>query len=160
MATYTAKISWKSDSPEAFAANKYTRGHEWAFDGGITVPGSSSPHSVRLPYSIEEAVDPEEALVAAASSCHMLTFLWLAGKAGFNIESYSDDAVGELTAMDNGRQWVSRIILDPKIVWVGENKPSPAKLAELHHMAHEQCYIANSIRSEILVKGYEADPTA
>src|SRR5450631_2079360 len=90
MSTYTAKITWKSDSPESFAKNQYTRGHTWEFDGGVTVPASSSPHAVRLPFSIEAAVDPEEALVASVSSCHMLTFLWLAAKSGFVINSYED----------------------------------------------------------------------
>src|SRR5829696_6213084 len=97
MSTYTAKISWKTDSPEHFTKNRYTRGHTWSFDGGIEVPASSSPHAVRLPYSVEAAVDPEEALVAAASSCHMLTFLWVAAKRGFQIEAYDDNAVGEMT---------------------------------------------------------------
>ncbi|HLA95914.1 MAG TPA: hypothetical protein VK612_09350, partial [Pyrinomonadaceae bacterium] len=83
MSTYTAKITWKNDSTDGFAKNQYTRGHTWEFDGGITVPASSSPHSVRVPYSIENAVDPEEALVAAASSCHMLSFLWVVSKSGF-----------------------------------------------------------------------------
>ncbi len=154
MSTYAAKIKWKSDSPETFAKNKYTRGHTWEFDGGITVPASSSPHAVRVPFSIEAAVDPEEALVASVSSCHMLTFLWLAATDGFNIESYTDDAVGEMAATESGSQWVSKITLDPQIVWIGD-EPSTEQLADLHHRSHEQCFIANSIKSEIIVKGYE-----
>ncbi len=150
MSTYTAKITWKSDSPDTFTKNRYTRGHSWEFDGGVTVPASSSPQAVRLPYSVEAAVDPEEALVAAASSCHMLTFLWLAATAGFNIESYEDNAVGEMAAMEDGRQWLAKITLDPQITWIGD-APSTDKLADLHHHAHEQCYIANSIKSEIIV---------
>ena len=153
MHTYTATISWKSDSAEAFASNKYSRAHEWAFDGGVTVPASSSPLSVRLPYSIEAAVDPEEALVAAASSCHMLSFLYVASKAGFNAASYRDEAVGEMSS-DGGKQWISRITLDPRIEWVGDNVPTHDDLRHLHHEAHELCYIANSIKSEIVVKGY------
>src|SRR6476469_10076123 len=101
MHKYQALISWKSDSAESFAANKYSRAHEWSFDGGVTVPASSSPLSVRLPYSVEAAVDPEEALVAAGSSCHMLSFLYLAGKGGYNAKSYRDKAVGEMTANGN-----------------------------------------------------------
>lgn len=151
MSTYTATISWKTDSPESFTANKYTRGHEWSFDGGVTVPASSSPHAVRVPFSVEAAVDPEEALVASVSSCHMLTFLWLAAKAGFNVESYMDNAVGEMTATENGSQWVSKITLDPQIVWIGD-EPSTEKLTELHRHAHEQCYIANSIKADVIVK--------
>ena len=152
MSTYTAKISWKSDSAEAFAANRYTRGHMWQFDGGVTVPASSSPHSVRVPYSIEAAVDPEEALVAAASSCHMLSFLYVAAKAGFNAVSYDDDAVGEMTATAEGKQWISTITLDPQIVWSGK-EPTKEELDHLHHEAHDICYIANSIKSEVVVKG-------
>jgi organic hydroperoxide reductase OsmC/OhrA len=153
MSTYIAKITWKSDSPDTFAQNKYTRGHVWEFDGGVTVPASSSPHAVRVPWSVEAAVDPEEALVASAASCHMLTFLWLAAKAGFNIASYTDNAVGAMTAGDDGRQWVSTITLDPQIEWIGD-PPTAEQLADLHHRAHEGCYIANSIKSEIVVKGF------
>ncbi len=152
MSTYTAKITWKSDSPETFTKNRYTRGHEWEFDGGVTVPASSSPQVVPR-FSVEAAVDPEEALVAAVSSCHMLTFLWLAAKAGFNIESYTDNAVGDMATTDAGKQWISTITLDPQIVWTGDTIPSPAELEQLHHEAHEVCYIANSIKSEIVVKG-------
>ena len=151
MSTYSAKISWKSESPEAFAKNQYSRAHEWSFDGGITVPASSSVHAVRLPFSVEEAVDPEEALVAAASSCHLLSFLWVVSKRGFVIDSYEDNAVGEMTKNEKGKEWISRITLDPRIVW-GEKKPTAAELAEMHHEAHEVCYIANSIKSEIVVK--------
>jgi organic hydroperoxide reductase OsmC/OhrA len=151
MSTFTAIITWKSDSPETFTTNKYTRWHEWSFDGGVTVPASSSPHAVRVPFSVEAAVDPEEALVASAASCHMLTFLWLAAKAGFNIASYTDDAVGELAAMEDGRQWMSKITLDPQIEWLGD-PPTAEQLADLHHRAHEECYIANSIKSEIVIK--------
>jgi organic hydroperoxide reductase OsmC/OhrA len=154
MHTYTATISWKSDSAEAFAANKYTRGHDWSFDGGVTVPASSSPLSVRLPYSVEAAVDPEEALVAAASSCHMLSFLYVGAKAGFNVSSYRDEAVGEMST-DSGKQWISRIILDPQIEWAGDTRPADNDLRKLHHEAHELCYIANSIKSDVVVKGYE-----
>jgi len=152
MSTYTASITWRSDSPDEFTRNKYTRGHTWEFDGGVTVPASSSPHVVRVPFSVEAAVDPEEALVASAASCHMLTFLWLAAKGGFNIASYTDNAVGEMAATETGGQWVSKITLDPQIEWIGD-PPTADELADLHHRAHEGCYIANSIKSEIVVKG-------
>jgi len=151
MSKYTAKIIWKSDADELFPKGRYTRGHVWEFDGGVTVPASSSPHAVRVPFSVEAAVDPEEALVAAAASCHMLTFLWVASRKGFNIESYEDNAVGEMTKDEDGRQWISRITLDPTIVWIGE-APDDVQIAELHHAAHDGCYIANSIRSEIVVR--------
>jgi organic hydroperoxide reductase OsmC/OhrA len=152
MSSYTAKISWKSDLPDTFTKNQYTRGHEWSFDGGVTVPASSSPHAVRIPFSVEAAVDPEEALVAAASSCHMLTFLWLAAAAGFDIDSYGDDAVGEMTTGDDGKEWITTITLDPKIEWIGEKVPTSDEISRLHHEAHEKCYIANTIRSKIVVR--------
>ena len=154
MHIYTAKITWKVDTPEIFTKGRYTRGHTWMFDGGTIVPASSSPHAVRLPFSIEGAVDPEEALVAAASSCHMLSFLYVAAKAGFVAECYEDNAVGEMTKNDDGKEWISRITLNPTIVWIGD-APDNDQLAELHHEAHELCYIANSIKSEIVVAGFE-----
>lgn len=135
-----------------FTKNRYSRGHTWEFDEGVTVAASSSPHAVRLPYSVEAAVDPEEALVAAASSCHMLTLLWLAAKDGFRIDSYMDEAVGEMTSNENGSQWISKITLDPQIEWAGEKLPTAEEVAHLHHEAHKQCYIANSIRAEVVVK--------
>src|SRR5215468_11049884 len=144
MSTYTAKIIWKTDSTEAFAKNQYSRAHEWSFDGGITVPASSSVHAVRLPFSVENAVDPEEALVAAAASCHMLSFLWVATKKGFIVESYEDNAVGEMTKNEQGKEWISTVTLDPQIVW-GEKKPTSSELVEMHHSAHDICYIANSL---------------
>ena len=152
MSIYTAKIIWKSDSPEVFTKNRYTRGHEWQFDGGINVPASSSPHSVRVPYSLEAAVDPEEALVASAASCHMLMLLWLAAKGGFRIDAYEDNAEGVMEKLPDGRQWISKITLRPAIEWGGEKLPTSVEIDELHHAAHEQCYIANSIRSEIVVE--------
>ena len=154
MSTYFAKISWKVDSPDTFTKGRYTRGHTWSFDGGTVVPASSSPHSLRVPFSVEEAVDPEEALVAAASSCHMLSFLWVVSKQGLTVESYKDDAVGEMTTNDEGGQWISKITLDPTVIWIGD-APNDEQLAEMHHEAHRLCYIANSIKSEVVVKGFE-----
>ena len=151
MSTYNALISWRSDSPETFTKNRYSRGHSWEFDGGVSIAASSSPHVVPR-FSVEEAVDPEEALVASASSCHMLTFLYLAARAGFNVAAYTDNAVGEMATLEDGRQWVSRITLDPQIEWLGD-EPDTEALAKLHHDSHEMCFIANSIKSEIVVKG-------
>ena len=99
-------------------------------------------------------MDPEEALVAAASSCHMLSFLWVAANKGFAIDSYEDDAVGEMTETD-GKQWISKITLDPKIEWSGDTLPTADEIAEMHHAAHEVCYIANSIKSEVVIAGVE-----
>ena len=149
---YRATVKWERDG-SAFTDQRYSRGHSWSFDGGITVPASSSPLSVRLPYSIAEAVDPEEAFVAAVASCHMLTFLYVAAKQGFVVDAYADDAVGEMTKNERGKMWVSKVILAPSIMFTGEKRPSPEQLDELHHLAHEECYIANSVKSEVVVQG-------
>jgi organic hydroperoxide reductase OsmC/OhrA len=150
MSTYSAKIRW-ARGDDRFDQGRYSRGHTWEFDGGTQVPASSSPHSVRLPYSIEAAVDPEEALVAALSSCHMLTFLYLAHQAGFVVNSYEDDAQGTLGNIGGKRLAVTSVVLRPKIQWQGE-APSAAELDRLHHRAHEECYIANSVKTEVSVE--------
>ena len=150
---YRATVSWKRDGGAAFTDQRYSRGHTWTFDGGITVPGSSSPHSVKLPYSVAEAVDPEEAFVAALSSCHMLTFLYVAAKQGYVIDGYADEAVGVMTRNDHGKMWVSKVTLAPAIVFAGEKRPTPEQFDELHHLAHEECFIANSVKSEVVVQG-------
>lgn len=154
MSNYTAKIIWRSDSPETFTKNRYTRAHTWEFDGGVSVPASSSPQVVPR-FSVDAAVDPEEALVASVSSCHMLTFLYLSARAGFNIASYTDNAVGEMAKTDEGKEWIAKITLSPQIDWLGDNVPTADELAKLHTDAHEMCYIANSIKSEIVVNGFE-----
>jgi organic hydroperoxide reductase OsmC/OhrA len=153
---YTATVSWKRGASEPFTDIKFSRAHTWDFDGGITVPASSSPLSVRLPFSRADAVDPEEALVAALSSCHMLTFLYLAAKQGYVIDSYDDEAVGVMTKNDRGKLFMSKVTLRPRIVFSGPKQPGDAELAELHHHAHEECYIANSVRTEVVV----SDPLA
>ena len=149
---YRATVRWKRDG-SAFVDQRYSRGHSWSFDGGITVPASSSPLSVRLPYSVAEAVDPEEAFVAALASCHMLTFLYVAAKQGFVVDEYADDALGEMSKNERGKMWVSKVILAPAITFSGEKRPSTEQLDELHHLAHEECYIANSVKSEVVVRG-------
>jgi organic hydroperoxide reductase OsmC/OhrA len=149
---YRATVKWKRDG-SVFTDQRYSRGHSWSFDGGIEVPASSSPLSVRLPYSIAEAVDPEEAFVAALSSCHMLTFLYVAAKQGFVVDGYADEAVGEMTKNGHGKLWVSKVTLHPAIVFSGEKRPTDAQLDELHHLAHEECYIANSVKTEIVIAG-------
>lgn len=127
---------------------KYSRGHTWRFDGGVAVAASASPHVVRLPYSVEAAVDPEEAFVAAVSSCHMLEFLYLAAKAGFVVDSYSDEAAGKLAKNAEGRESITEVVLRPKTVFVGKT-PSAEALRELHDRAHHGCYIANSVKTDI-----------
>jgi organic hydroperoxide reductase OsmC/OhrA len=148
---YTATVSWRRGSSEPFTDNKYSRAHTWTFDGGVTVPASSSPLSVRLPLSRADAVDPEEALVASLSSCHMLTFLYLAAKQGFVVDSYDDDAVGIMTKNERGKLFVSKVTLRPRIAFAGTRQPGAAELNELHHHAHEECYIANSVLTEVVV---------
>jgi organic hydroperoxide reductase OsmC/OhrA len=150
---YRATVTWKRAADAKFTDQRYSRGHSWSFDGGITVPGSSSPLSVRLPFSVAEAVDPEEALVAALSSCHMLTFLYVAAKQGFVVDAYTDEAVGEMTKNEAGKFWVSKVTLSPAIIFSGEKRPTTEQLDELHHLAHEECYIANSVKTEVVVKG-------
>jgi organic hydroperoxide reductase OsmC/OhrA len=149
---YKATVAWSRRGGEPFTDNRYSRGHTWTFDGGITVPASSAPSSVRLPYSVAEAVDPEEALVAAASSCHMLTFLFLAAKDGFVVENYRDEATGVMTKNERGKLFISTITLRPAIAFGGDKRPSAAELEALHHHAHEECYIANSVRAEVVVE--------
>jgi len=143
-----AKIQWSNDG----AANgRYSRRHSWTFDGGAIVPGSSSPDVVPVPMSDPAAVDPEEALVAAASSCHMLSFLWVAHKAGFEVGSYVDEAEGEMGRIAPGRMAVVRIVLRPRIAFASA-APDAATLDRLHHEAHEACFIANSLSSEIVIE--------
>ncbi|MEZ9720470.1 OsmC family protein [Vibrio splendidus] len=152
MSEYGAVIRWQKAEDEAFSDNQYSRGHSWEFDGGVTVPASSSPHVVPLPFSVEANVDPEEAFIAALSSCHMLTFLGIAAKQKYVIDSYVDDAVGVLEEDESGRSSVTVVTLRPRIEFVGSKVPSSAQLDKLHHLAHNNCFIANSVKTEIRVE--------
>jgi len=151
MAKHEARVSWTRGATEKFTDNRYSRAHEWAFDGGIAVRASSSPSVVPLPLSAADAVDPEEALVASTSSCHMLYFLFFAAKRGLVVESYTDNAIGVVEKNAAGKMFVSRITLRPAVVFAGA-APSPSDLDALHHAAHEECFIANSLKSEIVVE--------
>jgi organic hydroperoxide reductase OsmC/OhrA len=151
MSNYVATVVWTRAPDAPFKDNKYSRAHEWRFDGGAVVKGSSAPSSVKVPLSDPSAVDPEEALVAALSSCHMLFFLSFAAHAGFVIDRYEDEAVGELGKIPSGKTGMVKVTLRPKITWVG-NAPDAGKLDELHHKSHEHCYIANSVTAQILVE--------
>ena len=151
MHEYGARVAWKRDGAK-FTDNRYSRGHEWSFDGGVKVPASSSPLAVPVPLSLEEAVDPEEALVAAASSCHMLWFLSLAAKRGFVVDAYVDDAVGVMDKDAQGKTAITRITLRPRIEFSGTPRPSAEDLEALHHSAHEKCFIANSLKSEVVIE--------
>ncbi len=151
MAEHHASIAWTTAATaEDFARGKYSREHTWAFDGGITVQASSAPSVVPRPWSNPANVDPEEAFVAAIASCHMLSFLYVAMKAGFVVEAYIDDAVGVMAKNAHGVAWVSRVTLAPVIRFAGSPPPA-AELAALHHEAHEQCFIAQSVKTEIVV---------
>lgn len=152
MARHTATIRW-TRGEQPFVDNRYSRAHTWTFDGGAVVPGSSSPHVVPVPGSDPHAVDPEEAFVAALSSCHMLTFLYVAAKQGYVIDAYADEAVGVMSKNERGRMWVSKVTLAPAITFAGEKRPTQAQFDELHHLAHDECYIANSVKSEVVVQG-------
>ncbi|MFQ2203214.1 OsmC family protein [Aeromonas hydrophila] len=152
MSEYSATISWQRGASEPFVDQGYSRAHWWEFDGGVRVPASSSPHVVPLPWSVAENVDPEEAFVAAISSCHMLTFLWLAARAGYLVESYRDEAVGTMEANARGRQAITRVTLLPLVLFGGERQPDLAALEQLHHQAHEECFIANSVTTDITTR--------
>lgn len=150
MSEHKAIIHWQRTSLD-FLKGKYSREHTWTFDGGFTMPASPSPSVVPVPFSNPAHVDPEEAFVASVSSCHMLTFLYLASKQGFQMDSYQDEAIGVMTKNEKGIPWISLITLNPKIVYSGEKLPTPADEEKLHHHAHEQCFIANSIKTEVRV---------
>jgi organic hydroperoxide reductase OsmC/OhrA len=152
MSTYNCEVHW-SRGDAAFTDNRYSRAHVWRFDGGVEVPASSSPHVVPLPYSNAANVDPEEAFIAALSSCHMLTFLWLAGREGLRIDRYTDAAEGLMEDIGRGRQAVTRVTLRPQVVFSGDKRPSEADVERLHHSAHDQCFLANSVKTEIEVRG-------
>ena len=147
---YRTTVAWRFDG-EDFSKGRYSRAHEWRFDGGVTVPASAAPGVVPAAFVREDAVDPEEALIAALSSCHMLTFLDLARRAGVVVESYEDDAIGVLAEVGPKKYAITKVTLRPKIAFGGE-PPEQAKLDELHHQAHELCFIANSVTSEVLVE--------
>ncbi len=149
---YAATVRWTRDGA-VFSDNRYSRGHVWSFDGGIEVPASASPSVVPMPLSREDAVDPEEAFVAAVSSCHMLTFLSIAAKKRFVVDRYEDRALGVMTPNQNGKLFVSKVTLDPVIEFSGDKRPTSEQIADMHHLAHKECFIANSVLTEIVVAG-------
>lgn len=148
MADHFATIRW-SRGDQNFADRRYSRRHELHFDGGAVVPGSSSPHSVKLPYSDPGAVDPEEAFVASLSSCHMLWFLDLACRAGWIVDGYDDAAVGTMAKDAAGRTAMTLVTLRPAVRFGGERRPDAAEIERLHHAAHDECYIANSVKTQV-----------
>jgi organic hydroperoxide reductase OsmC/OhrA len=148
MSEYSAKISWlRGDA--SFIDNHYSRAHSWRFDGGVEVPASSSPHVVPVPMSVEAAVDPEEAFIASLASCHMLWFLSLAAAQRFCVDSYEDAAVGVLGKNTAGKIAMTTVTLKPRVEFSGEHRPTAIAFEALHHKAHEKCFIANSVTTEV-----------
>ena len=148
MSQYSAEILWTRGNQD-FLGNHYSRKHSLRFDGGLEVPGSSSPHVVPVPMSDASAVDPEEAFVASLSSCHMLWFLAIAGKRKFCVDRYFDAAVGVMEKNEAGKMFMSVVTLKPDVTFSGERRPTREQLDQLHHQAHTECFIANSVKSEV-----------
>ena len=146
---YAAEVLWQRGTDEAFVDNRYSRRHLLRFDGGLEVPGSSSPLVVPLPMSDAAAIDPEEAFVAALASCHMLWFLSLAAGQGHVVNRYCDNAIGTMSRNGNGKLWISTVTLHPDVEFGAESAPTAAVLRQLHHRAHAECFIANSVKSEV-----------
>jgi organic hydroperoxide reductase OsmC/OhrA len=151
MSEHKATIRWTHLQGD-FLKGAYSREHTWTFDGGMTVQASSSPAAVRVPFSNPANVDPEEAFVASLSSCHMLTYLYVASRKGFEVSSYEDEAVGVMTKNDRGVPWVSTVTLHPRITYAGSKTPTPEEQQQMHHAAHEGCFIANSVKTDVQVK--------
>jgi len=152
MSEHIATIKWQKKQNELFVDNKYSRCHEWKFDGGVSFAASPSPQVVPMPYSDERFVDPEEAFVASLSSCHMLFFLQIAAKEGFVVQSYVDDAVGYMGKNESGNISMLKVSLRPLIEFSGENIPLTDKLEAMHHKAHSLCFLANSVKTEVVTE--------
>jgi organic hydroperoxide reductase OsmC/OhrA len=151
MSDYRATVRWQRQPLEAFTDNRYSRRHEISFDGGAVVAASSSPSVVPLPLSDASAVDPEEMFVASLSSCHLLWFLSLAAGRGLRVDRYVDEASGTMARIAEGRYAMTSVTLRPQVGWV-EPAPNATVLAQLHHEAHERCFIANSVKTEVRVE--------
>lgn len=151
MSEYVATVSWNRGA-QSFTDNNYSRGHSWTFDGGLVVPASSSPEVVPLPLSVAENVDPEEAFVASISSCHMLFFLSLAAKREIVVDRYSDEAVGLMEKRADGKTAITKVTLRPRSLYGGDEQPNRKLVEKLHHRAHEMCFIANSVSTEIVTE--------
>jgi organic hydroperoxide reductase OsmC/OhrA len=148
---YSAETIWERGN-QAFVDKRYSRLHTLRFDGGIEVPGSASPLVVPAPMSVEAAIDPEEAFVSALSSCHMLWFLSIAADRGFVVDRYHDQAEGLMQRNAQGKLAITLVTLRPEVAFAGETQPSYTEIASMHHQAHEECFIANSVKSEVRVE--------
>ena len=145
---HTAKVVWERGEA-AFVDNRYSRRHVIGFDGGAEMAGSSSPSVVKAPFSDPAAVDPEEMFVASLSSCHMLWFLSLAAKENFRVDRYEDEAEGVMEKNAAGKMAMTRVTLRPRVRFSGDKLPGPADLERLHHQAHEECFIASSVKTDV-----------
>lgn len=153
MSEHRARVDWRlAEDGEAFLAGRYSRAHSLGFDDGLEVPGTPSPSVVPAPWSRTAALDPEAAFTAAISACHMLWFLDLARQASLVVASYEDDAVGTLARVARGRMAMTRVVLRPRIAFAGEKTPTASETADLHHRAHDLCFIANSVTTEVVVE--------
>ncbi|MEZ5500999.1 MAG: OsmC family protein [Steroidobacteraceae bacterium] len=148
MAEHGVDVSW-TRGDQTFTDNRYSRRHQWHFDGGVDVTASASPHVVPLPYSCEKAVDPEEAFVASLSSCHMLWFLSIAAQQGFTVDHYHDQARGIMGRDESGRIAMTEVTLRPRVTFCGERQPTAAEHEHMHERAHDACFIASSVRTRI-----------
>lgn len=151
MSEYLAEVVW-ARGEQPFTDQRYSRRHLLRFDGGIEVPGSSSPHVVPVPFSDPAAIDPEEAFVASLASCHMLWFLSIAGRRGFTVDRYRDAAVGVMAKNAEGRLAMTVVTLRPEVAFSGDTLPSAADVDAMHHEAHDKCFIANSVKTEVRVE--------
>ena len=151
MATYRATSDWSLEAGADFANGRYSRGHSVTFGSGFEAPGTASPHVVGNKWAVAGAVDPEEMLVGAINTCHMLSFLHIAREAGFVVTAYRDEAVGEMTKREDGEMWVSKVTLRPQVAYDGR-APTAAESAAMHEKAHHICFIANSVKTEIVVE--------
>ena len=151
MSEYFSTVVWERND-QVFTDNQYSRGHVWKFDGGAEVNASASPHIVPLPYSVAENVDPEEAFVASLSSCHMLFFLSIAAKKKFVVEQYIDNAVGVMEKGADGKTLMTKVILRPEVTFTGEKIPTLEQLEKMHHQSHDLCFIANSVKTEVITE--------
>ena len=151
MSTHSARIEWRRNGA-SFVDRRYSREHEWHFDGGAVTKASSSPHVVPVPFSNPANVDPEEAFVAALSSCHMLWFLDLAARAGHVVDQYTDRAEGHMGRREDGNEWIAKVELSPEVRFGDAQSPAEEAVRQLHHRAHEACFIANSVRTEVSIE--------
>lgn len=152
MSEYSATISWDRQHGEKFTDNKYSRAHQWSFDGGLNVAASSSPYIVPVPYSEEAHVDPEEAYIASLSSCHMLFFLSIAAKNKLIVDSYLDNATGVMAKDETGHMAMTVVTLKPAVVFSPGHYVKSEQLEKMHHQAHKLCFIANSVKTKVLIE--------